>query len=594
MRPEDQSSTLMHRTTATTFGSQKKRKECDFYRSPTLLSRLILLKQYAAAVRRVMTPEGLQEAAVWCVSKRENNNNNDKDDPPPHSNTHHYYSVRQLPIHMACRGLSHRYHEFSSSTPSNTDDDEDPTLIKLMGHLIVAYPEGCKQPDHQGRYPLHEAIWYGAPTHLIASLLIAAPTIVHQPDLYGRYPMELNERRQMILMSKNKKDKQDDYRDQVLQLLRKDKEYWDLARQEYRYRMKHRIILSVNDNDDASIPSMAPLASDTVVFPSQDEDDTTTSTLHDDSLRHYSSDSNHHRAILESLEQERAYWDHARSQFDRQGGCSSQDPDSLSLASRPSLAADHPRASMSSFRLKKSKEKNTVVEPMEWKQLEARAIDLEEQLARALEQTYQQAKVIADLQNGKDESALLQTKTLQKEIHSLQKQVSILEEEKRKRKQGSSFLEDLEWMNEWRRENVDLQKERDRLLRDNQDLSLRLAFLEGKKTNINSTMNTTQSSSVLEDESPSELVDEDDTDVVSFQKEDVTSSEVDSVIAHAIQLNGGQSLSRETLQAWAALDQEEESSFADAISESLEGGEHHQMQDDWTTILEETAAKYAH
>jgi len=70
LEPKDQPR-LLHRSTKKPFspgGSKKSPRECDFYKNPTLSSRLILHQKYSAATRQLQQyPE---EAAIWVCVKR--------------------------------------------------------------------------------------------------------------------------------------------------------------------------------------------------------------------------------------------------------------------------------------------------------------------------------------------------------------------------------------------------------------------------------------------------------------------------------------------------------------------------------------------
>jgi len=195
-------------------------KQCDFYQNPTILSRLILNQKYASALRRLKNyPE---EASVWVCSKRNPFKRNvqfashrslvsrpsmrrlnSKLDPQLLD-----YSIRQLPIHVACHSLFRCY------------ESERVEVERLITHLAVIYPAGCEQPDHEGKLPLHEALWHNASPTTLSVLLMASPSTLHERDKYGRAPMELNRFR-------SGEDKE-----QVKHMLLRGVAYWESARDE--------------------------------------------------------------------------------------------------------------------------------------------------------------------------------------------------------------------------------------------------------------------------------------------------------------------------------------------------------------------------
>jgi hypothetical protein len=82
------------------------------------------------------------------------------------------------------------------------------------------YPAGCEQPDHEGKLPLHEALWHNASPQTLSVLLMASPSTLHERDKYGRTPMELNR-------SRTGEDKE-----QVKDMLMRGIAYWENARAE--------------------------------------------------------------------------------------------------------------------------------------------------------------------------------------------------------------------------------------------------------------------------------------------------------------------------------------------------------------------------
>jgi hypothetical protein len=171
--------------------------------------------------------------------------------PPPS----YYYSLRQLPIHVACSNLFR-----------HVDARLREQLEKLITHLVVVHPEGCLQVDHEGRLPLHEAIWHNCTAATVSILLMAAPATIHARDKYGKSPLELNLNRCAAItnfvgnsnsggsgsdheptipstgttagnMALSLQQLQEQRR--IHDLLQKGVQFWEHARQEAMLRMKH-------------------------------------------------------------------------------------------------------------------------------------------------------------------------------------------------------------------------------------------------------------------------------------------------------------------------------------------------------------------
>ena len=214
----------------------KKEKEVDFFTSPTLLSRLIQNQKFASAIAR-LEKQGPQESSVWvctkrklpaalqyadvkCVSGSSSQSASSAKSRSSGKKTNEketgQYTFRQLPIHMACGGL------FRVDDPALRTD-----LEQLIARLVIAYPEGCARRDHQGRYPLHECIWYNAAPPIISALLMAAPEIARIPDMQGVTPSVLNEHRQCP---------NPNHKTMVRGMLKKSPEFWRTARQEAEFR----------------------------------------------------------------------------------------------------------------------------------------------------------------------------------------------------------------------------------------------------------------------------------------------------------------------------------------------------------------------
>ena len=222
--------------------------ERDFYKNPTVLSRMILFQKYANANKRCR--DRPEESYVWVCAKRKTNaavqtsplymfdKKNQQQQQQQQlkgdtqSNNQYIYSLRQLPIHQACSALA-----YSQDATSRAE------LEQLVVRLIVTYPEGCAKVDHSGKLPLHLVLNHerSATPETIAMLLMAAPHSIEQMDGQGRTAMDLNSRR----MAKDKAD----IRDMLLLGV----QYWEQARQEARLRMKHAVI----PPSDQSVSSMS-------------------------------------------------------------------------------------------------------------------------------------------------------------------------------------------------------------------------------------------------------------------------------------------------------------------------------------------------
>lgn len=203
--------------------------EVDFYRNPTILSRLILNQKYEAAIRRLhKNPE---EAHVWVCAKRKPS----KGDIP---NSQIPFSLRQLPVHIAicnlqrCRGQACR-----------------DILNLLITNLVVVNPDSCRFVDHLGKLPLHLAIADGATPETISVMLMAHPASTESRDKQGRTMIALNQNRSL-----------DDGRDQVHQVLSLGVDFWNEAHQEAVLRLKHAAP-SLPSKDDKSVDSVSVMAS---------------------------------------------------------------------------------------------------------------------------------------------------------------------------------------------------------------------------------------------------------------------------------------------------------------------------------------------
>jgi hypothetical protein len=248
--------------------NKKHERECDFYMNPTLTSRLILHQKYSAAIRRLQ--QHPSEASVWVCVKRK------QQTPPPkstdndatvndHNDDDNNYSMRQLPLHMACQDLSRVGIEASNRVQ----------LEELIAHLILAYPAACAKQDHSGSFPLHEAIWYTATPETVSHLLCGAPEIANANDQYGRSCIYLNRHCRS-------RTPEDQARVQVM--LHRGVAFWETALQEARLRLRHRNV----PDSSASIDSMSVLATavddNNDYDTDKDGDDSTIQTINDVSL----------------------------------------------------------------------------------------------------------------------------------------------------------------------------------------------------------------------------------------------------------------------------------------------------------------------
>lgn len=205
--------------------------EVDFYRNPTILSRMIHYNKFSNAQKRCR--DHPWEASVWVCAKRkanvaqqvspiygmfDRNKGTNTGSDIVRQDGGDRYSMRQLPIHIACTSLA-----FAHDPTTRSD------LEQLIVRLVVTYPEGCAEFDHGGKLPLHEAIWSNASPETVAMLLMAAPQSIENRDKFDRTPMELNNRR----TGKSKSEIRD--------MLNLGVHYWDQARQEAKLRMKRAV-----------------------------------------------------------------------------------------------------------------------------------------------------------------------------------------------------------------------------------------------------------------------------------------------------------------------------------------------------------------
>lgn len=200
--------------------SAQRLREVDFYRNPTVLGRCIVNQKYGNALKRALQKP--EEANIWMCSKR---------------NTQSTYSIRQLPIHIACANLMFTY-----------DERQTRLLNELIVTLVLSYPEGAHMSDHRDRLPVLDAIWHGVDPQTLAIFFVAKPEALRVRDKKGRSLSDLNRYRNGL----NKVE--------VQKVLDKGVSYWQTAREEVLLRLKIGQI-SVPENGDASVASNEVLAS---------------------------------------------------------------------------------------------------------------------------------------------------------------------------------------------------------------------------------------------------------------------------------------------------------------------------------------------
>jgi hypothetical protein len=199
-------------------GSFSAEREVDFEHNPTLLSRLILNRKFLSGIKRLrIHPD---EAIIWVCSRKrppiDQRRRKSWPDTTPHDSfSHQEYSLRQLPLHMACSSL------VQISDPSLREE-----LERLITNLVVAYPQACSKRDHDRRLPLHEVIRSNASPYTVSALLIAYPEAVGERDRYGNLPQGLFQNR---IGDDAKK---------ISELLQRGRIFWEQSRSEAMLRMK--------------------------------------------------------------------------------------------------------------------------------------------------------------------------------------------------------------------------------------------------------------------------------------------------------------------------------------------------------------------
>jgi len=238
--PTHESSSLSKVSQATEKESMKKRKkpadpqivngplesrEVDFYRNPTILSRLILHQKYGAALKRVHHRR--QETAAWLCVKRKRKGKI-------------VHVLRQLPIHMACASLVR-----------TLDPQLKEQLNELITSLIVANPKGAFCPDHDGRLPIFDAVFHGARIETISFFLMAEPSAINMVDSQtNRTLMEVNDYRT------------GDGKQDIKDLLSLGESFWRNAHDEAELRLRAGNKGVKYPSTDSHVSSIVPLGSD--------------------------------------------------------------------------------------------------------------------------------------------------------------------------------------------------------------------------------------------------------------------------------------------------------------------------------------------
>lgn len=176
----------------------------DFYRAPTILSRLILNQKYDAAMGRLKRHPN--EARIWVCAKRRTNPST--------------YAVRQLPVHVACWNLGR-----------TIDRSWRESLNQLITHLVVTFPDACACEDHTHTLPIQYAVRYAAHASTVSMLLMAHPESLHctTPENEGRHTLsDLNQASSSPYMK------------QTQQVLGLDVAFWQQSRQEANFRLQQQ------------------------------------------------------------------------------------------------------------------------------------------------------------------------------------------------------------------------------------------------------------------------------------------------------------------------------------------------------------------
>lgn len=228
---------------------QKKQKEVDFYQNPTILSRLILNQKYRSAIERVHShPE---ETKIWlCIQRNvkavEGVTNSST--PPTLLERHSsgsttievIYSLRELPLHMACAQLV-RTRQGDDVDASSSSWANDSVLNELITSCIVANPEGAYQPNHEGRLPVVDALHYGVRAETMALFLMADPVKAMQSDPQTKQSLsDINQVYRQVEAQERGMEKQDHptNRDEIQELLELGVDFWKRAQEEASLRLR--------------------------------------------------------------------------------------------------------------------------------------------------------------------------------------------------------------------------------------------------------------------------------------------------------------------------------------------------------------------
>ena len=241
--------------------SKKRDKEVDFYRNPTILSRLIMNQRYAAAIKRVHRVP--RETKTWaCVKRRVKQTS-----VGSQTKTQIVYTLRQLPIHMACANLCR-----------TKDVELLKSLNELITCLVVANPAGSFESDHDGRLPVFNALMYGANVEAMSIFLMADPNALEVVDPKTKQTLpEAN------------KYRCGDNKEEIEGLLKLGSAFWQRAHEEAELRLRsgHVSYPSEEGNAPQGVSSMTSLRdpeTETIVSADSDdiqpmEDDSTVQTI---------------------------------------------------------------------------------------------------------------------------------------------------------------------------------------------------------------------------------------------------------------------------------------------------------------------------
>jgi hypothetical protein len=159
------------------------------------------------------------------------------------------YSIRQLPIHMACWDLGRLHSLVDYERGQNAAANTATTIVhentahymygkvvsdklnQLINHLVVTYPEACMRVDHTQHLPIQLAVIHGAYSSTISMLLVAYPEGVQSKDpIHGHSLWELN----------RYSNANNPYHEQTRQVLGLDVDFWKKSKQEATSRMQQQ------------------------------------------------------------------------------------------------------------------------------------------------------------------------------------------------------------------------------------------------------------------------------------------------------------------------------------------------------------------